>query len=61
MQRLSEYPDVLTVKDVANFLKIGRGQAYELVHSKKFHIAFVGSRILIPKKSFQNWFEGNDE
>lgn len=62
MKKLSNYPDVLTVKDIAEFLNIGRGQAYELVHSHKFHVVRVGSRILIPKKSFQRWFEGfNDD
>ncbi|OIJ19008.1 DNA-binding protein [Anaerobacillus alkalidiazotrophicus] len=61
MRKLSEYPDVLTVKDLENFLGIGRGQAYELAHTNKFHKVRIGNRILISKKSFQQWFEGTNE
>ncbi|MDR4886321.1 helix-turn-helix domain-containing protein [Fredinandcohnia sp. QZ13] len=50
--------DVLSVKDIEEFLCIGRGQAYELVNSGVFHTVRVGSRILIPKGSFLLWFEG---
>ncbi|OIJ12730.1 DNA-binding protein [Anaerobacillus arseniciselenatis] len=58
MNKFENLKDVLTVKDIAEFLGIGRGQAYELVHSGCFHVVRVGSRILVPKKSFQKWFEG---
>ncbi|MDQ0257515.1 excisionase family DNA binding protein [Evansella vedderi] len=59
MQSLKDFPDVLTVKDVKRFLGIGQVQAYQLVHSQKFRIVRVGTRILISKQSFESWFEGN--
>ncbi|WP_078554270.1 helix-turn-helix domain-containing protein [Bacillus alkalicellulosilyticus] len=58
MNKFEDLKDVLTVKDIAVFLGIGRGKAYELVHSGSFHVVRVGSRILVSKKSFQHWFEG---
>ncbi|WP_138415222.1 helix-turn-helix domain-containing protein [Aquibacillus sediminis] len=60
MKKLDDLKDVLTVKEIAEFLCIGRGQAYELVHSGVFHTVRVGSRILIPKKPFLAWFEGKN-
>ncbi|KAF0821509.1 helix-turn-helix domain-containing protein [Cytobacillus firmus] len=59
MKRLSEYPDVLNVKDIKEYLNICNDKAYELVHSGQFHIVKVGRRILIYKKVFQDWLEGN--
>ncbi|MFA9559674.1 helix-turn-helix domain-containing protein [Evansella sp. AB-rgal1] len=58
MKRFSELNDILTVKDIAMFLGISRGKAYELVHSGEFHVIKVGSRILVPKMSLQRWTEG---
>ncbi|SHR09980.1 Helix-turn-helix domain [Mycobacteroides abscessus subsp. abscessus] len=58
MKKIAELPEVLEVKDIQEFLGIGRSQAYKLVKSDSFHIVTVGKRILIPKNSFQCWFEG---
>ncbi|TWI59295.1 helix-turn-helix domain-containing protein [Halalkalibacter nanhaiisediminis] len=58
MRRIVELNDILTVKDIEKFLDIGRGKAYDLVHSKQFHVVRVGSRILIPKRSFLSWLKG---
>jgi predicted DNA-binding transcriptional regulator AlpA len=60
MKTIFELPDVLEVKDVQAFLGIGRSQAYKLAKSNLFHAVTVGKRILISKKSFLAWFEGND-
>ncbi|MDP4085099.1 MAG: helix-turn-helix domain-containing protein [Bacillota bacterium] len=60
MKTIFELPEVLEVKDIQDFLGIGRSQAYQLVKSNSFHAVTVGKRILVPKKSFLNWFEGND-
>jgi excisionase family DNA binding protein len=56
--RYEDLKDVITVKDVTKFLGISRAKAYELVHSGAFHTVQVGTRILIPKKFFQKWLEG---
>ncbi|MGG1678753.1 helix-turn-helix domain-containing protein [Neobacillus sp. NRS-1170] len=60
MKTIFELPDVLEVKDIQTFLGIGRSQAYKLAKSNVFHAVTVGKRILISKKSFLSWFEGND-
>ncbi|WP_458413025.1 helix-turn-helix domain-containing protein [Schinkia sp. CFF1] len=56
--RYEDLKDVLTVKDVMEFLGISRAKAYELVNSGQFHTVRVGTRILIPKISIQKWLEG---
>lgn len=53
-----DYPDVLNVSDIQMLLGIGRKQAYELVHSKKFHVVTVGKRIKVSKKVLIQWMEG---
>ncbi|MDG5789609.1 helix-turn-helix domain-containing protein [Evansella sp. AB-P1] len=59
MKRFSDLNDVLTVKDIKEFLGISRGKAYDLVHEGEFHVVRVGNRILVPKRVFQHWIEGN--
>ncbi|EKN68094.1 helix-turn-helix domain-containing protein [Schinkia azotoformans] len=56
--RYEDLKDVLTVKDIMEFLGISRAKAYELVNSGEFHTVRVGTRILIPKISIQKWLEG---
>jgi predicted DNA-binding transcriptional regulator AlpA len=56
MQKITDLPEVLNVKDIQKFLGIGRSQAYQLVRSNAFHVVTVGKRILIPKDSFLGWF-----
>lgn len=58
MKKINELPEVLEVKDIQEFLGIGRSQAYKLVKSNLFHAVNVGKRILVPRKSFLEWFEG---
>ena len=58
--RYEDVKDVLTVKDITEFLGISRAKAYELAHSGEFHTVKVGTRILIPKKSIQKWLEGEE-
>lgn len=60
MKTIFELPEVLEVKDIQNFLGIGRSQAYKLVKSESFRAVTVGKRILVPKKSFLGWFEGKN-
>lgn len=59
MKTLNDYPDVLNVKDIREYLNICKDKAYELVHSNQFHTVRVGRRILIYKKVFRNWLEGH--
>lgn len=47
--------EVISVKDVKNYLGIGINQAYSLVKANKFKVKYVGKRIVIPRKSFEEW------
>lgn len=51
--------EVYVVSDIQQILNIGRKQAYELVNSKRFRTIKVGSRIKIPKASFNAWLNGS--
>lgn len=44
-----EYPDVLTVEQMAHALGIGINSAYRLVKDRKIGCVRVGKKILIPK------------
>jgi excisionase family DNA binding protein len=46
---LSKYPDVLTVEQLAEVLKIGINKAYELVRLRIIGHKKIGRRIIIPK------------
>lgn len=43
------YPDIMTVKQLASALGIGTNSAYELVNTKVIGSRKVGRKILIPK------------
>jgi len=54
-QNLSDYPDVLKVKDIKNILRIGINKAYDLVYEEIPHRKF-GRAIRINKRVFIDWF-----
>lgn len=52
-----EMPEMLKVKEIKKFLRIGRKQAYELVKSDDFNHIRINQTIRVPKKDFKDWFE----
>ena len=46
---------VYTVDEIRVLLGIGRRQAYELANSGNFPIKRIGTKIIIPKNTFNNW------
>ena len=46
---LNEYPDVLTVKQVAEILHIGLNSAYKLVNEQTIGSRRVGTKFIVPK------------
>ena len=44
-----EYPDILTVKQVAQALHISENSAYRLVNSKSIGCKRIGRKIIVPK------------
>lgn len=51
MKNLIDYPDVLSVEDLQNILRIGRSAAYSLLRENKIKTLKIGNRYIIPKKS----------
>ena len=45
-----EYPDVLTVKQMAKALQISENSAYRLIHERAIGCKRVGRKIIVPKK-----------
>lgn len=52
-----EYPDILTVPQVAQALGIGRKAAYALVKGKKLGHIRVGRTIKVPKFSLEEFIK----
>lgn len=57
-KKFDDYPEFLNVSDIQTLLGIGRKQAYELVHSGRFHVINIGKRIEFSKNVFIRWIEG---
>jgi hypothetical protein len=53
-----ELPDVMTVKDVREYLEIGRRQSYLLMENPPFHVVRVGKLFKISKVNFLRWLDG---
>lgn len=45
----NEYPDILSVKQVAEALNIGKNKAYELLNDRVIGSKRIGRKIVIPK------------
>jgi len=56
---LNKYPDVLTVKELANILGIGINKAYELVNLRVIGSKRIGRRIVIPKLCVIDYLESS--
>jgi Helix-turn-helix domain len=56
-----DLPDVMSVKDVQQFLGIGRRQSYEMIENPPFHVVRVGKIYKISKISFLRWLDGDKE
>lgn len=50
-----EYPDIMTIPQVAEALGIGRKAAYDLVNKKKLGAVRVGRTIKVPKFSLEEF------
>ena len=46
---------VYTVEEIQKILNIGKRQAYELVNKGEFPSKKLSRKILIPKKTFDEW------
>lgn len=53
--------EVMTVKDAAQFLKIGLSKMYALVNLRGFPRVRIGRRVLIPKARLMEWLNSQSE
>lgn len=44
-----DYPDILSVKEVAAALGIGKNTAYQLIRDKRIGCKHIGRKIIVPK------------
>lgn len=54
---LKDYPDVLTVTDLMEILKIGKNKAYWLIKNNVIHAHRIGRCLRIPKCCVQNYLK----
>ena len=54
---LDIYPDVLTIKDICEILRIGRKTAYDLLKSGKLAYRKIGRCYKIPKDGLLRYLE----
>ena len=56
----NDYPDVVTVKEMQEMLRIGRNAAYTLVNSGKIPSVRIGVSYLIAKKNIEKFLSNPD-
>lgn len=46
---------VYTIKDIQNYLGIGKNNAYKLLKLQGFPVIKIGKKYIIPKDLFEEW------
>lgn len=57
---LSEYPDAMTVKELASFLRVGERTVYEMLLQQKMPHIRIGRQYRIPRAVVEQWMAGGD-
>ncbi|GAW92488.1 helix-turn-helix domain-containing protein [Calderihabitans maritimus] len=50
-------PEVMTMPDVARYLRISRSAAYELAHDPSFPAIRIGRTIRVRRDAFLHWLQ----
>ena len=58
---LTNYPDVLTAKQLEEILHISRAGAYNLMNRPDFPTLHVGRRKLVAKDKLLDWMDSNTQ
>lgn len=58
-RRFSELPDILTVDETAEFLRLGRSLVYDAIREKIIPAVRIGRRILVPKSGLKQFVEAS--
>lgn len=54
---MTQLPELMSVKELQNYLGIGKDKAYELAKSKSFPSFIIGGRYYIIKPDLVSWLE----
>lgn len=52
-----QLPCMLNAKDIKEYMRISRTEAYEQMHSEGFPLIRIGKRMLAPRDKFLEWVE----
>lgn len=55
----NELPDVLSAKELRDYLGISRAGVYNLLHQEDFPMLHVNSRLLVTRDNLLAWMERN--
>lgn len=50
---------VYTIKDIQDYLGIGKNNAYKLIKLPNFPVIKIGKKYIIPKDAFEEWINKN--
>ncbi|NPV74295.1 MAG: helix-turn-helix domain-containing protein [Pelotomaculum sp.] len=53
--RYEDLPDLLTIKELRQYLRIGANKAYELANSPGFPVLQFGNKKVFPKAQVKEW------
>lgn len=60
MVKLTQYPDIVTIDEAMDILRIGRGQCYHLLSSGRLKSFRIGSRNWkIPREAVEEFINNN--
>lgn len=54
---MTHLPELMTIKELQNYLGIGKDKAYKLAKSKSFPALKIGGRYYLVKSDFVSWLE----
>lgn len=54
---MSEYNEMLTVKDIKKYFHISINAAYNIIHSKGFPAICIGNSFRVPRSVFIQWLK----
>ena len=53
----NDYPDVLTVREVQSYLRLGRNATYDALQSGAIRSVRIGQKFLIPKAALREFLD----
>ena len=56
---VKEYPNALSVSEVAEILRICKKTVYKLIHKGEIHAVRIGSEFRVPKRPLHRYMNGN--